>query len=55
MDLLDYTFTKECIIKKVYTYYLQGFSIEEIYKKCKCKYDEKLINNIIDCYNYLNI
>ena len=54
MNLLNYTFTKKAVKKLVITYYLQGYSIEEVYIKCDNKYSEEFINNIIDCYNYLN-
>lgn len=53
MDLLDYTFTKKYIIRKVYKLYLQGYSIEEIFVKLNLEIEVDMINNIIDCTNYL--
>lgn len=53
MDLANYAFTREHIKKEVYSYYLQGFSVEEIFMKTG--YEEDLIDNIIDCKNYLEV
>ncbi len=54
MDLAEYAHTQDELIEEVVTYFLQGFSEEEIHIKLKGEYPDKLIRNIIDCYNYLN-
>tara|TARA_R110000796_G_scaffold134390_1_gene250168 strand:- start:208 stop:369 length:162 start_codon:yes stop_codon:yes gene_type:complete len=52
MDLADYAHTRKKFINKIINPYLQGFSVEEI--SIKVSEDVERINNVIDCYNYLN-
>lgn len=51
MDLIDYEFTKRKIIEKVIGLYFEGKSTHEI--RIITRYEDALINNIIDCYLYL--
>jgi len=51
MDITDYAFTKTSIKDRVYSLYLMGHSVEEIFAATGFKIC--LINNIIDCKNYL--
>jgi len=53
MDLRDFEFTKKKISKKVWIYYLQGKSEQDI--RIITRLDSKIISNIIDCCNFLYI
>jgi|GEM_PF-2683775 hypothetical protein len=56
MELNQYSFTKESLIKSVYNMYLMGHSVEEIYiKHMDSEFNLDDINNIIDCKNYLEL
>ena len=51
MDLADFAHTKKKVRETVYSHYLSGKSVEEIL--ILSHIDEKTINNVIDCCNYL--
>lgn len=53
MDLVDFEFTKRKVVKRIYSLYLNGKSTQEI--RIITRYDDKTINNVIDCCNYLYV
>jgi hypothetical protein len=52
MDLTDFEHTKKKVIYKVYGLYLAGYAVSDI--RIVSDLDDVMINNIIDCCNYLN-
>lgn len=53
MNLPDFEHTRKEAVDMVYSLYLEGYSEEEIF--ILSRVDLKMISNIIDCVNYLNI